>query len=183
MIFTEYALRKRRIELSREIAEFLEDVDPYGFRDQIGNDETFDDAMERLAHEVYSDIEAGDFDTLFEGVDFREELDGDMLARNIAIIDRLKELQNGLVWNGRSGRMERRSWVLCCDPSDCPMEFCGTEEEMESAGRRLLDRLRAKGVLKLNVWTWYSWRKNGQPYCEITDSGMRILGPGKGAPV
>ena len=92
MIFTESALRKMRIELSREIAEFLEDVDPYGFRDQMGNDETFDDAMERLAHEVYSDIEAGDFDTLFEGVDFREELDGDMLARNIAIIDRLKEL-------------------------------------------------------------------------------------------
>ena len=79
--------------------------------------------------------------------------------------------------------MERRSWVLCCDPSDCPMEFCGTEEEMESAGRRLLARLRAKGVLKLNVWTWYSWRKSSQPYCEITDSGMRILGPGKGEPV
>ena len=70
---------------------------------------------------------------------------------------------------------ESRTWVLCLSPtSDCPVEFCGSEEEMEKAGLSLLKRyMKHSGISSLTVWTGYSWRKHGEPYCTITESGMK----------
>ena len=68
-----------------------------------------------------------------------------------------------------------RTWILCPSTSqECPVEFCGTEEEMEKAGIGLLKRyMEHSMVSSLTVWTGYSWRKHGEPYCMITESGRK----------
>ena len=67
------------------------------------------------------------------------------------------------------------TWVFCdSDSTDNPVEFCGTEDEMVRAGIGLLKRYAETcRVTFLTVWTGYSWRKHGSPYCLITESGIQ----------
>jgi len=74
--------------------------------------------------------------------------------------------------------VDSRTWVFSDSPEgDYPIQFCGTEEEMEQEGKRLLKRFRASGFLHpIIVWTGYAWRKKGKPYCKIDEQGVHVLG-------
>jgi len=73
--------------------------------------------------------------------------------------------------------LDSRTWVFCDSlDGDYPVPFCGTEEEMVKAASDLLSRYRKNGFPKsLTVWTGYSWRKKGKPYCEIDEAGVHVL--------
>ena len=73
--------------------------------------------------------------------------------------------------------MESNTWVFCDSPDgDYPVQFCGTEKEMEKAGKNLLRRYRASGFPHpLMVWTGYEWMKKGKPCCRIDEQGVHHL--------
>lgn len=66
-----------------------------------------------------------------------------------------------------------QTWVICDSTSDDPIEFVGTEQEMQNAVTTLFMRfLKAGYDIVLTIWTGYAWRKQGLPYGEFSSRGM-----------
>lgn len=78
--------------LAMRIAQFVRDVDPYEFMDNMGTTETQHDAIIRTAKGIYNDLMSGQADGL---IDFLMEYDlddGDPLEfRRCIIVSELRE--------------------------------------------------------------------------------------------
>lgn len=67
--------RLRKIRLSDAIAEFLEEYDPYEFRDNLMTGETIGEGLTRVSKEILRDLDDRIFDQL---IDIMEQFDDDM---------------------------------------------------------------------------------------------------------
>lgn len=88
-------IRSRKIGLSWTIVQFYDDVDHYGFCDQLYSSETRQDGMARIAGETYSMLVSGDYDPIIEDLESYEEedLEPDLEAIRRSILRELKELR------------------------------------------------------------------------------------------
>ena len=88
-------IRSRKIGLSWTIVQFYEDVDHYGFSDQLYSGETRQDGMARIAGETYSMLVSGDYDPIVEDLESYEDedLEPDLEAIRRSILRELKELK------------------------------------------------------------------------------------------
>lgn len=88
-------IRSRKIGLSWTIVQFYDDVDHYGFSDQLYSGETRQDGMARIAGETYSMLVSGDYDPIVEDLESYEdedlEPDSEVIRRSI--LRELKELK------------------------------------------------------------------------------------------
>lgn len=81
--------------ISYDIAEFLEELDPYGFRDNLDTFETVYDGIERFALEIRHDLESGDYDPIIEFLSAfdEEDIDPDLIGMFYGILDDLNRLK------------------------------------------------------------------------------------------
>lgn len=86
-------IRSRKIGLSWTIVQFYDDVDHYGFSDQLYSSETRQDGMARIAGETYSMLVQGDYDPIVEDLESYEDLEPDSEAIRRSILRELKELK------------------------------------------------------------------------------------------
>lgn len=88
-------IRSRKIGLSWTIVRFYDDVDHYGFSDQLYSGETRQDGMARIAGETYSMLVSGDYDPIVEDLESYEDedLEPDMEDIRRSILRELKELK------------------------------------------------------------------------------------------
>lgn len=88
-------IRSRKIGLSWTIVQFYDDVDHYGFSDQLYSSETRQDGMARIAGETYSMLVSGDYDPIVEDLESYEDedLEPDSEAIRRSILRELKELK------------------------------------------------------------------------------------------
>lgn len=88
-------IRSRKIGLSWTIVHFYDDVDHYGFSDQLYSSETRQDGMARIAGETYSMLVSGDYDPIIEDLESYEDedLEPDSEAIRRSILRELKELK------------------------------------------------------------------------------------------
>lgn len=88
-------IRSRKIGLSWTIVQFYDDVDHYGFSDQLYSGETRQDGMARIAGETYSMLVSGDYDPIVEDLESYEDedLEPDSEAIRRSILRELKELK------------------------------------------------------------------------------------------
>ena len=88
-------IRSRKIGLSWTIVQFYDDVDHYGFSDQLYSSETRQDGMARIAGETYSMLVQGDYDPIVEDLESYEDedLEPDMEDIRRSILRELRELK------------------------------------------------------------------------------------------
>lgn len=88
-------IRSRKIGLSWTIVQFYDDVDHYGFSDQLYSSETRQDGMARIAGETYSMLVQGDYDPIVEDLESYEDedLEPDSEAIRRSILRELRELK------------------------------------------------------------------------------------------
>lgn len=88
-------IRSRKIGLSWTIVQFYDEVDHYGFSDQLYSSETCQDGMARIAGETYSMLVSGDYDPIVEDLESYEDEDLEPDMENIrrSILRELKELK------------------------------------------------------------------------------------------
>lgn len=81
--------------LSYDIAEFMEELDPYDFRDNLDTTETVYDGIERLAEEIRFDLESGDYDRLIDSLSLFDDDDicPDLIDRFHGIMGELNRLK------------------------------------------------------------------------------------------
>ena len=87
------AEHKRR-ELAYRIAYYMEDYDPYGFRDALETGETLEDGIEEAADYVLNEMLSGNYSQLIQDID-DPDLDDPELRREMeSIIEGLRKLQS-----------------------------------------------------------------------------------------
>ena len=95
MDFLERKRDRRMRDLAYRIAYFMEDYDPYGFRDALEVWETLDDGIRKAADYAYSEMRSGNYNQLIHDI-YDDNMDGlpELKAEMDSIISDLKRLQS-----------------------------------------------------------------------------------------
>lgn len=87
--------RLRKIRLSKQIAQFLEEFDPYEFRDNLQTSETVADGLLRVSKDILRDLDDGRFDEIMEDLEeFGDDLVPELSETYQSIMDELEDLKD-----------------------------------------------------------------------------------------
>ncbi len=85
--------RRRQRELAYRIAYFIEDYDPYGFRDNLETGESRESGIDRAAEYAYKEMLEGNYDELISTI-YDPDLDDPLLKTEMdLIVSSLRDLE------------------------------------------------------------------------------------------